>query len=332
MTKKTNNYKDSGVNVQEGQNFVEDIKKELKSTQNNFSIGSIGGFSGYVSPPKDYDDPIYALACDGVGTKLRIASILEDYKSIGIDLVAMCVNDLIVSGAKPIAFLDYYGVSKLNREIGKEVISGILKGCQLSGCDLVGGETAEMPDHYTNGNFDLVGFAMGINERNNIIDGKNVKDGDCILAIPSSGFHSNGFSLLNKIVIDNHSNNNDLLRELLTPTRIYVQEVLDLIKVFEIKSMSHITGGGLEENLTRAVPDTLSVVIKKDSWEAPNLFKKIQRLGNISSDEMLKVFNCGVGFCLIVDEEVSKEIIEESKEIFKIGYIKDGLNKRFIIK
>ena len=330
MTKKTNNYKDSGVNVQEGQNFVEDIKKELKSTQNNFSIGSIGGFSGYVSPPKDYDDPIYALACDGVGTKLRIASILEDYKSIGIDLVAMCVNDLIVSGAKPIAFLDYYGVSKLNREIGKEVISGILKGCQLSGCDLVGGETAEMPNHYTNGNFDLVGFAMGINERNNIIDGKNVKDGDCILAIPSSGFHSNGFSLLNKIVIDNHSNNSDLLRELLTPTRIYVQEVLDLVKVFEIKSMSHITGGGLEENLSR-INSSYTMIIDRDKCKLKGIFLEIMKLGNITRNEMYKVFNCGIGFCLILDRDDVEKAKKINSKLFEIGYV-SKTEKKFIFK
>ena len=278
MTKKTNNYKDSGVNVQEGQDFINDIKDELNDLQNNFAIGSIGGFSGYIDPPKNYKDPVYALACDGVGTKLRIASSLENYQSIGIDLVAMCVNDLIVSGAKPIAFLDYYGVSKLDRQIGRQVISGILKGCQLSGCDLIGGETAEMPNHYTNGNFDLVGFAMGINERNKIIDGSGVKDGDCILAIPSSGFHSNGFSLLNKILEGYQADKIDLLQELLTPTRIYVSEVLGLNKNFTINSMAHITGGGLEENLTRAVPHPLSVVIQRDAWEMPKLFKRSKNL------------------------------------------------------
>lgn len=332
MTKKTNNYKDSGVNVQEGQDFIDDIKDELNDLQNNFAIGSIGGFSGYIDPPKNYKDPVYALACDGVGTKLRIASSLENYQSIGIDLVAMCVNDLIVSGAKPIAFLDYYGVSKLDRQIGRQVISGILKGCQLSGCDLIGGETAEMPNHYTNGNFDLVGFAMGINERNKIIDGSGVKDGDCILAIPSSGFHSNGFSLLNKILEGCQADKIDLLQELLTPTRIYVSEILGLNKNFTINSMAHITGGGLEENLTRAVPHPLSVVIQRDAWEMPKLFKKIQKLGNISSNEMLKVFNCGVGFCLIADKDVSDQIIAESEEIIQIGNIQKNMNERFLIK
>ena len=189
-----------------------------------------------------------------------------------------------------------------------------------------------MPNHYTNGNFDLVGFAMGINERNKIIDGSGVKDGDCILAIPSSGFHSNGFSLLNKILEGYQADKIDLLQELLTPTRIYVSEVLGLNKNFTINSMAHITGGGLEENLTRAVPHPLSVVIQRDAWEMPKLFKKIQKLGNISSNEMLKVFNCGVGFCLIADKDVSDQIIAESEEIIQIGNIQKNMNERFLIK
>lgn len=333
MTKKNNNYKDSGVNVQEGQNFISDIKNKLSSTSNKFSIGTIGGFSGYIDPPKNYKDPLYALACDGVGTKLRIASLLKKYDSLGIDLVAMCVNDLIVSGAKPLAFLDYYGVSKLDRSIGKEIISGIISGCEMSGCDLVGGETAEMPNHYTDGNFDLVGFAMGVNERDGIIDGSTIAKNNCIIGLKSNGLHSNGFSLVNNIINANNLKNDiDFLEQLLAPTKIYVNEVLDLLSKYKINGMAHITGGGLEENLSRAVPENLSIVIDKNYWENPEIFQKIQKLGNIQTEEMLSVFNCGVGYCLIVDEENSERILSESNSYFKIGLIKENLNKKFLIK
>ena len=245
----------------------------------------------------------------------------------------MCVNDLIVSGAKPLAFLDYYGVSKLDRSIGKEIISGIISGCEMSGCDLVGGETAEMPNHYTDGNFDLVGFAMGVNERDGIIDGSTIAKNNCIIGLKSNGLHSNGFSLVNNIINANNLKNDiDFLEQLLAPTKIYVNEVLDLLSKYKINGMAHITGGGLEENLSRAVPENLSIVIDKNYWENPEIFQKIQKLGNIQTEEMLSVFNCGVGYCLIVDEETSERILSESNSYFKIGLIKENLNKKFLIK
>ena len=250
MTKNKNNYKDSGVDIGQGQKFVEDIKKLTSKSQHSFSLGGIGGFSGYIEAPSGYVNPVYALACDGVGTKMRLALQTNDLTTIGIDLVAMCVNDLIVSGAKPLAFLDYYGCSNLDREKAKEIVSGIIDGCNLAGCELVGGETAEMPNHYQGDNFDLVGFSLGINEKANIISGNEISSGDIILALPSSGFHSNGFSLINS-VISQQNIADDFLKQLLTPTRIYVNEVLDLINTCNVKGMAHITGGGLHENLSR---------------------------------------------------------------------------------
>ena len=214
MTKNKNKdkYKDAGVNIDEGQKFIDDIKNLTSALNTKYSLNSIGGFSGYIEIPKNVSNPVYALACDGVGTKMRVALRLNDLSTIGIDLVAMCVNDLIVSGAKPVAFLDYYGCTTLDREKGQQILKGILEGCLQSDCDLVGGETAEMPDHYKGENFDLVGFSMGVNDKETIIDGSNIAEGNIILGLPSSGFHSNGFSLINKII--DKSTPNELLEKL----------------------------------------------------------------------------------------------------------------------
>ena len=319
MTKNKNNYKDSGVDIDQGQKFVEDIKKLTSKAQHSFSLGGIGGFSGYIEAPSDYVNPVYALACDGVGTKMRLALQTNDLTTIGIDLVAMCVNDLIVSGAKPLAFLDYYGCSNLDREKAKEIVSGIIDGCNLAGCELVGGETAEMPNHYQGDNFDLVGFSLGINEKANIISGNEISSGDIILALPSSGFHSNGFSLINS-VISQQNIADDFLKELLTPTRIYVNEVLDLINTCNVKGMAHITGGGLHENLSRLTLN-YTMCINKDSWDMPAIFSRLQKVGNISSDEMLNVFNCGIGYCIVLDRENADKAMSENTELFEIGYV-----------
>ena len=326
MTKNKNKdkYKDAGVNIDEGQKFIDDIKNLTSALNTKYSLSSIGGFSGYVEIPKNISNPVYALACDGVGTKMRVALRLNDLSTIGIDLVAMCVNDLIVSGAKPVAFLDYYGCATLDREKGQQILKGILEGCLQSDCDLVGGETAEMPDHYKGENFDLVGFSMGVNDKETIIDGSNIAEGNIILGLPSSGFHSNGFSLINKIIDDSASNK--LLEKLLTPTKIYVKEVMERLEHVEINGMAHITGGGFEENLSR-INNNFTMNIDKTKWNMPQIFSEIQSLGNIEEDEMFKVFNCGIGYVLILSKENAIKAKEINQSLIEIGFVTKASTK-----
>ena len=255
---------------------------------------------------------------------MRVALRLNDLSTIGIDLVAMCVNDLIVSGAKPVAFLDYYGCATLDREKGQQILKGILEGCTQSDCDLVGGETAEMPDHYKGENFDLVGFSMGVNDKETIIDGSNIAEGNIILGLPSSGFHSNGFSLINKIIDDGASNK--LLEKLLTPTKIYVKEVMELLEHVEINGMAHITGGGFEENLSR-INKNFTMNIDKTKWNMPQIFSEIQSLGNIEEDEMFKVFNCGIGYVLILSKENAIKAKEINQSLIEIGFVTKASTK-----
>ena len=321
MTKNKNKYKDIGVDIDEGQKFIEDIKNLTKKPITSYSLSDIGGFSGYVETPSEFSDPVYALACDGVGTKIKIGLMLDNLKTIGIDLVAMCVNDLISSGAKPVAFLDYYGCSKLDRSKGKEIISGIVEGCKLAGCELIGGETAEMPNHYNENNFDLVGFSMGVNNRNKIIDGSSIESGDIVLGLPSSGFHSNGYSLINEVIKDK-TIDNSFMEKLLIPTKIYVNEILLLKEISKIKGMAHITGGGLNENLSR-IANGKTICIDKSKWVMPEIFNEIKELGNISEDEMFNVFNCGVGFCIVLDKENAKKAMEINSELIEIGFVSD---------
>ena len=328
MTKNKNNYKDSGVNIEEGQKFIADIKNLTSNITPKYSLDRIGGFSGYIEIPKNISNPVYALACDGVGTKMRIALRKKDLSTIGIDLVAMCVNDLIVSGATPIAFLDYYGCENLDRKIGQQILKGILEGCSQSGCDLVGGETAEMPDHYNGDNFDLVGFSMGVNSKDRIIDGSKIEEGNVILGLPSSGFHSNGFSLINNI-IDNDTSD-EILNKLLTPTKIYVKEVMTLLDQVEINGMAHITGGGFEENLSR-VNNNFTMNIDKTSWNMPKIFSEIQSMGNIQEDEMFKVFNCGIGYVLILSREDASIAKEINQSLVEIGFVtKESVEFKFV--
>ena len=326
MTKNKNKdkYKDAGVNIDEGQKFIDDIKNLTSALNTKYSLNSIGGFSGYIEIPKNVSNPVYALACDGVGTKMRVALRLNDLSTIGIDLVAMCVNDLIVSGAKPVAFLDYYGCATLDREKGQQILKGILEGCLQSDCDLVGGETAEMPDHYKGENFDLVGFSMGVNDKETIIDGSNIAEGNIILGLPSSGFHSNGFSLINKII--DKSAPNELLEKLLTPTKIYVKEVMELLEHVEINGMAHITGGGFEENLSR-INNNFTMNIDKTKWNMPQIFSEIQSLGNIEEDEMFKVFNCGIGYVLILSKENAIKAKEINQSLIEIGFVTKASTK-----
>lgn len=326
MTKNKNKdkYKDAGVNIDEGQKFIDDIKNLTSALNTKYSLNSIGGFSGYIEIPKNVSNPVYALACDGVGTKMRVALRLNNLSTIGIDLVAMCVNDLIVSGAKPVAFLDYYGCATLDREKGQQILKGILEGCLQSDCDLVGGETAEMPDHYKGENFDLVGFSMGVNDKETIIDGSNIAEGNIILGLPSSGFHSNGFSLINKII--DKSAPNELLEKLLTPTKIYVKEVMELLEHVEINGMAHITGGGFEENLSR-INNNFTMNIDKTKWNMPQIFSEIQSLGSIEEDEMFKVFNCGIGYVLILSKENAIKAKEINQSLIEIGFVSKASTK-----
>ena len=326
MTKNKNKdkYKDAGVNIDEGQKFIDDIKNITSALNTKYSLSSIGGFSGYIEIPKNISNPVYALACDGVGTKMRVALRLNDLSTIGIDLVAMCVNDLIVSGAKPVAFLDYYGCATLDREKGQQILKGILEGCLQSDCDLVGGETAEMPDHYKGENFDLVGFSMGVNDKETIIDGSKIAEGNIILGLPSSGFHSNGFSLINKIIDDSAST--ELLEKLLTPTKIYVKEVIELLENVEINGMAHITGGGFEENLSR-INNNFTMNIDKTKWNMPQIFSEIQSLGSIEEDEMFRVFNCGIGYVLILSKENAIKAKKINQSLIEIGFVTKASTK-----
>ena len=316
MTKNKYNYKDSGVNIEQGQKFVEDIKNLSSSSSNRYSIGGIGGFSGYVDIPDHINNPVYALACDGVGTKMKIAIQQNNLNTIGIDLVAMCVNDLIVSGAKPIAFLDYYGCSSLDRVKGEQIISGILAGCELAQCDLVGGETAEMPGFYSDGEYDLAGFCVGVVEKAKIIDGSKIAAGDTIIGLPSSGPHSNGYSLIRKVIErQDMIPNDDLLDDLLAPTRIYVKSVRHLLKQVDVHGMVHITGGGFFENIPRVFSDpNHGALLDLDSWQQPEVFSWLQQAGNISNDEMMSTFNCGLGMLLLVAEADVEQTLQTLKE------------------
>ena len=291
------NYKDSGVDIEAGNEFVKKLKKKAPS---------IGGFSGMFKVPRGYEEPVLVSGADGVGTKINMAHIARDYTTIGIDLVAMCVNDVICCGAKPLYFLDYISCEKLD-DRANEIVEGIIKGCEMSGCELLGGETAEHGRFSKD--YDLAGFCTGIVEKNEIIDGSLIKKGDKIIGLPSSGLHSNGYSLINDMlwrhkITFNHSYIGKPMPELLTPTTIYARQIEMLLDEIPIVGMAHITGGGLEENISRVIPNGLKAQIDWSSWERPDVFNKIKLAGDIEEQEMRRVFNCGIGFCLIVTSEI----------------------------
>jgi len=294
------NYKSSGVDIEAGRSFIKKIQQKAPT---------IGGFSGMMKIPSGYWKPVLVSGADGVGTKINIAHVARNYKTIGIDLVAMCVNDVITSGAKPLYFLDYISTGKLDQDILGQVIEGIVEGCRISGMDLLGGETAEHPKAGGRGSsydMDLAGFCTGIVEENAIIDGSLIKPGDKIIGLPSSGLHSNGYSLINdmlwrhKIKYKEHP-------ELLTPTTIYAPIVSKLLKEIPILGMAHITGGGIPENLPRCLPEGLKAEVDYDSWERPEIFNVIQEAGEIEEEEMRNVFNLGIGYCLIVPSRVKMD-------------------------
>ena len=310
------NYKEAGVDIEAGRDFVAQIRQDVQSTYRPEVLGGLGGFGGCFELPAGYQQPVLVSGTDGVGTKLKIAQELNRHDTVGIDLVAMCVNDILTSGAEPLFFLDYLATGKLQPQELAEVVKGIAEGCRLSGCALLGGETAEMPGFYQLGEYDLAGFCVGVVEKSQLLDASQVKIGDIAIALASSGVHSNGFSLVRKIVSSGGFAWNDkpeILRgntlgaELITPTKIYVRPVLDAIKQgIEIHGMAHITGGGLPENLPRCLAPNQSIQVNLSSWEVPPIFRWLAEAGRVSEDAMLETFNMGIGFVILVAPEQAK--------------------------
>ena len=310
MSKQSLSYKDAGVDINAGNALVERIKPEVKRTTRAEVIGGLGGFGALCAIPSKYKEPILVSGTDGVGTKLRLAIDLKKHDTIGIDLVAMCVNDLVVQGAEPLFFLDYYATGKLDVDVAADVVKGIADGCVQSGCALVGGETAEMPGMYHAGDYDLAGFCVGVVEKSEIIDGSRVKNGDALIALGSSGPHSNGYSLVRKVIDVAGVNpatelldNKQLSEHVLAPTKIYVKSVLALIKQADVHAIAHLTGGGFWENIPRVLPKNTKAVIDEKSWEWPSVFNWLQEKGNIDTYEMYRTFNCGVGMVIALPQE-----------------------------
>jgi phosphoribosylformylglycinamidine cyclo-ligase len=320
MKKIKNSYKKSGVDISLANKLVKHIsilsKKDVKKTKNSFNKDLIGGFGSLFDISRmSIKDPVIVSCTDGVGTKIDLANKFKKFDTIGIDLVAMCINDLIVQGAKPLFFLDYIAVGKLNLEKTKKILKGIFKGCKIADCKLIGGETAEMPGIYSKDKFDLAGFSVGIVSKRKILSKKKVKKNNIILAIPSNGIHSNGYSLVRSI-LKNNKISNDLKNEIIKPTKIYSNEVLKLVNNNLINASAHITGGGLIENLLRSVPDDLTLNIDLSKIKTIKIFKWLKSK-NVSDQEMMRTFNCGVGFCLIV----SKKNISKIKKVFSKQFI-----------
>ena len=322
-------YKDSGVDIDAGNESVKLIKDCVRATYRPEVLGDLGGFGGLFAL-KDYDEPILVSGTDGVGTKLKIAFMLNRHDTIGQDAVAMCVNDILVQGAEPLFFLDYLAVGKLKPAQVAEIVRGVANACKQSGCALIGGETAEMSSFYSDGEYDIAGFAVGVVEKKSLITPARVKVGDVLIGLPSSGLHSNGFSLVRKIVFDRMKFTGDekidgldktLGEELLTPTKLYPATVLPLIKKFgdKIHGLVHVTGGGFYDNIPRALPEGFGATIDADSWTIPTIFKLLQTWGNVERREMFRTFNCGIGMILIVDAQISGEI-----DGYKIGRVVEG--------
>ena len=332
MNKKKFTYKKSGVNITAADNFVNFISNVSSKKKGKKKFSNIGGFGSITNIPKGINQPKIVACTDGVGTKIEIANTLNKYDTIGIDLVAMSVNDLIVQGAKPLLFLDYISINKIDLKKLKSIIKGILKGCRLSGCELVGGETAEMPGTYEKGKFDIAGFAVGVVSKNKILNKNRIKNNNLILAVPSSGLHSNGFSLVRYLINQKKINikkNKFLKSELLRPTKIYVDEVLKLIDQNLINGCANITGGGLSDNIKRIIPDKMIADINLDQIKTLNIFKWLKKNG-ISEKEMIKTFNCGVGFCLIINPKDLKKVTKYFSKDYRpyvIGKISIGNNK-----
>jgi len=331
--KKSISYKDAGVDINAGNQLVERIKGVSKKTRRPEVMGGLGGFGALTRLPTKYKNPILVSGTDGVGTKLRLAMDLNKHDTIGIDLVAMCVNDLVVAGAEPLLFLDYYATGKLDIDVAANVVTGIGEGCLQSGAALVGGETAEMPGMYHDGDYDLAGFCVGVVEEADIIDGTNVKAGDKLIALGSSGPHSNGYSLIRKILEVSQADLNleidgvALKDALMAPTKIYVKSILKLMESIKVNALAHITGGGLLENIPRVLPESASAYIDASSWTRPAIFDWLQEQGNVEQEEMYRVLNCGVGMVLCLDadkaDEALKILQDAGEDAWLIGEIRD---------
>jgi len=320
-------YKDAGVDIDAGTQLVERIKPIAKKTQRPGVLSGLGGFGSLFELPLDrYKKPVLVSGTDGVGTKLKLAMMLDKHDTIGIDLVAMCVNDIVVTGAEPLFFLDYYATGQLNLDVASDVITGIGKGCELAGAALVGGETAEMPGMYEGEDYDLAGFSVGIAEKDNIIDGSNVGVGDVLIGLASSGAHSNGYSLIRKVIelqddLNQTVGNKPLTEALLEPTRIYVKSLLSLITQQPVHALAHITGGGITENVPRVLPENTVANVKLGSWPTQPLFDWLQEEGNISDDEMLKTFNCGIGMVMCVAKERVDGVLDVLKDSGESAFV-----------
>jgi len=334
---KSLSYKDAGVDIEAGNALVERIKQTASATRRPEVLSGLGGFGGLFALPSGYKEPVLVSGTDGVGTKLRLAIDMNKHDTIGIDLVAMCVNDLVVCGAEPLFFLDYYATAHLNVDVAASVVAGIGEGCKQSGASLVGGETAEMPGMYEGEDYDLAGFCVGIVDKHDIIDGSNVKNGDALIAIGSSGPHSNGYSLIRKILEVSEADINDefdsktLGEVLLEPTKIYVRSLIALIREEQVNAIAHITGGGLLENVPRVLPKMSKAIIDTNSWHWPAIFHWLQEKGNVETNEMYRTFNCGVGMVIAVPDENMNSCLdllhsmgEQAWKLGQIGQRADG--------
>lgn len=337
MSERSLTYRDSGVDIEAGHALVKRIRPAAERTRRPEVLGNLGGFGSlFRFPTEQYHDPILVAGTDGIGTKLKLALEADNVRTLGVDLVAMCVNDVLVTGAEPLFFLDYYATGHLNVDNAAQVIEGVARGCEEAGCALVGGETAEMPGLYRAGDFDMAGFCVGAVERANLLDGSAITPGDAILGLASTGPHSNGYSLIRQILgqanvpLDYELAEMPLSQHLLAPTRIYVRTLLTMRSRLPVHGLAHITGGGLLENIPRILPEGATASIDTLAWPRPPIFEWLARVGNISEDEMLKVFNCGIGMVAIVPPEASDEaqsfLLSEGIENWLVGHIISGSN------
>ena len=327
-------YRDAGVDIDAGDQLVENIKPFAKRTLRPEVLGGLGGFGALVEISKKYQNPVLVSGTDGVGTKLKLAFEWDIHHTVGIDLVAMSVNDILVQGAEPLFFLDYFACGKLDVARATDVIKGIAEGCEQSGCALIGGETAEMPGMYPEGEYDLAGFAVGVVEKSKVINGRSIRPGDVVLGLASNGAHSNGYSLIRKIIersnpdLDAEFDGGKTLRQaIIAPTRLYVKPILAALKKFEIKGMAHITGGGLTENIPRVLPENCVAQIDAQSWPLPKLFQWLQQAGNVEQQEMYRTFNCGIGMAVIVPAERAEAaqafLAEQGETVYRLGTIRE---------
>ncbi|WP_225747582.1 phosphoribosylformylglycinamidine cyclo-ligase [Eikenella sp. Marseille-P7795] len=326
-------YRDAGVDIDAGDQLVENIKPFAKRTLRPEVLGDLGGFGALVEISKKYEQPVLVSGTDGVGTKLKLAFEWDIHHTVGIDLVAMSVNDILVQGAEPLFFLDYFACGKLDVARATDVIKGIAQGCEESGCALIGGETAEMPGMYPEGEYDLAGFAVGVVEKSKVINGRGIRPGDVVLGLASNGAHSNGYSLIRKIIERSHPDldaefdgGQTLRQAVIAPTRLYVKPILAALEKFDIKGMAHITGGGLTENIPRVLPDNCVAQIDAQSWPLPKLFQWLQQAGNVDMQEMYRTFNCGIGMAVIVPagqaEAAQAFFAEQGETVYRLGEIR----------